>query len=272
MNVRIAFTGLALCLGAASPALAAGDYIKGGEETFKFTIGGLIGNTDPSIGLNGTLVDGTPIDFGADGGKSVSSFAVSADWRFARKHRVSALWYGTKRSNTYTLANDVIVDDIVIPAGASLSPEIKNDFFFVNYRYSFIKNDNVEIAGLLGLYGANFRFDITAVGVPGQPAQTFNRNASTTLPLPLIGASLDWYIMPRWNAAISLSGLSLKVGDVSGSNLVFTASTDYMVWKNFGVGVAYMHSSINVDVTQNEFNGSIDYTTNNFLFYGVLKF
>ena len=60
-----------------------------------------------------------------------------------------------------------IIDDTTIPAGASLTPEIKNDFFFVNYRYSFVKNDNVEIAALLGLYGANFRFDVTAVGVPG---------------------------------------------------------------------------------------------------------
>lgn len=270
MRYNLALATFALAV--ATPALAAGDYIKGGEETFKFTAGGLIGSTDPSVEFNGSLIDGTPIDFGANGGKSVSSFAISADWRFARKHRVSALWYGTNRSTTYTLANDVIIDDTTIPAGASLTPELKNDFFFVNYRYSFVKNDNVEIAALLGLYGANFRFDVTAVGVPGQPGQTFSRNTSTTLPLPLIGLSLDWYIMPRWNAGASISGLSAKIGDIKGSTWVFTASTDYMIFKNFGVGLAYMHTVIDADVTKTSFNGNINYTTNNFLFYGVVKF
>jgi hypothetical protein len=270
--MRLSLAIAAATFGLATPALAADNYIPGGTETFKFTVGGLIGSTDPSVEFNGAIVDGTPIDFAANGGKSVSAVTISGDWRFARKHRVSALWYGTKRSNTYTLANDVIIDDITIPAGASLTPEIKNDFFFVNYRYSFVKNDNVEIAALLGLYGANFRFDITAVGVPGQPGQTFSRDTSTTLPLPLIGVSLDWYIMPRWSAGASISGLSAKIGDVRGTTWVLTASTDYMIFKNFGVGISYMHSVIDADVTKTSFNGNINYTTNNFLFYGVVKF
>jgi hypothetical protein len=270
--MRYSLAIAAAVFGIATPALAAGDYIKGGDETFKFTVGGLIGSTDPSLALNGGTVQGTPIDFAANGGKDVSSITISGDWRFARKHRVSALWYGTKRSNTYTLPNDVEIGNTLIPAGASLTPEIKNDFFFVNYRYSFVKNDNVEIAGLLGLYGANFRFDITAKDFPNNPTRTFEQNASTTLPLPLIGVSLDWYIMPRWTAGASISGLSAKIGDVKGSTWVFTVSSDYMIFKNFGVGVAYMHSVIDADVTKTSFDGNINYTTNNFLFYGVLKF
>jgi hypothetical protein len=270
MRYHLAFATLALA--AATPALAAGDVIKGGEETFKITVGGLIGSTDPSVGLNGTADDGTLIDFGANGGGSVSALVVSGDWRFARKHRVSALWYGTSRSNTFSLADDVIIGDTTIPAGASLTPRVRNSSFFVNYRYSFVKNDNVEIAGLLGLYGTNFRFDITAAGFPGEPNRTFERDASTTLPLPLIGASLDWYITPRWTFGTTLSGLAAKIGDVRGSTWVFTASTDYMILKNFGVGIAYMHSVIDADVTKDNFNGSINYTTNNFLLYGVVKF
>ncbi len=272
MNVRLAFAALALAIGAATPALAAGDYIKGGDETFKITVGGLLGSTDPSLSLNGTTTEGTPIDFGFNGGKSVSSITASAEWRFFPHHRVTLLWYGTKRSNTYTLANDIEINDNLIPAGATLTPEIRNDFFFVNYRWSFVKNDNVEIAALLGLYGANFRFDVTATAIPGQPGRTFNQNASTTLPLPLIGASLDWYIAPRWTASTSLSGLKAKIGDVNGSVWVFTVSSDYMIWKNFGLGLAYMHSDINADVTKTNFNGNIGYTTNNFLIYGIVKF
>jgi len=272
MNARLAFAALALV--AATPAFALDEngYIKGGDETFKITLGGLLGSTDPSLSLNGNTTDGTPIDFGLNRSKSVSSITASADWRFFKHHRVSLLWYGTKQSNTYTLANDLVINDKLIPAGATLTPEVKNDFFFVNYRWSFVKNDNVEIAALLGLYGANFRFDITATAIPGQGGVTFNQNASTNLPLPLIGASLDWYIAPRWTASTSLSGLKAKIGDVNGSVWVFTVSSDYMIWKNFGLGLAYMHSAIDADVTKTAFNGNINYTTNNFLIYGVVKF
>lgn len=268
--MRYTLAAAALAIGLATPALA-GD-ISGGNETFRLTFGGLVGSTDPSLSLNGTTVAGTPIDFGRDGGTSVSSLTASADWRFARKHRVSLLWYGTKRTNTYTLPNDVEIGDTLIPAGASLTPEVKNDFFFVNYRYSFVKKEKVEIAALLGLYGSNWRFDITANAFPGQPGRTFSRDASTTLPLPVIGASLDWYITPAWTVTTSLSGMKAKIGDVDGATWVYTLSSDYMIYKNFGVGLAYMHSSIDADVTKTSFNGNINYTTNNFLFYGVVKF
>lgn len=271
MRLSLAIAAAA-SLGLATPALAANESYLGGNETFRITIGGLIGSTDPSLSLNGPLEDGTIVDFATEGGRSVSSFVASADWRFARKHRVSLLWYATSRSNTYTLDRDIVIDDTTIPAGASLTPEVSNDFFFVNYRYSFVKNDKVEIAGLLGLYGSNWNFDITASGFPGQPTRTFSQDASTTLPLPVVGASLDWYITPRWTATTSLSGMAAKIGDVDGSTWVFTVSSDYMVWRNFGVGFAYMHSSIDADVTKNNFNGNINYTTNNFLFYGVVKF
>jgi hypothetical protein len=271
MRLSLAIAAAA-SLGLATPALAAGESYLSGNETFRLSIGGLIGSTDPSLSLNGTAVDGTRVDFSRDGGEDVSSFMASGDWRFARKHRVSLLWYGTSRGETYTLANDVIIGDTTIPAGASLTPEISNDFFFVNYRYSFVKNDKVEIAALLGLYGSNWRFDITANAFPGQPGRTFSQDASTTLPLPVVGASLDWYITPRWTATTSLSGMSAKIGDVDGSTWIFTVSTDYLVWRNFGLGVAYMHANIDATVTKDNFNGNIGYATNNFLFYGVVKF
>jgi hypothetical protein len=270
--MRYLLAAAALSFGLAAPALAAEPSYLGGNETFRITIGGLIGSTSPSLSLNGTAVDGTRIDFSRDGGESVNSFTASGEWRFARKHRVSLLWYATSRSETYTLANDVVIGDTTIPAGASLTPELSNDFFFVNYRYSFVKNDKVEIAALLGLYGSNWTFDITAENFPGNPTRTFSQDASTTLPLPVVGASLDWYITPRWTATTSLSGMAAKIGDIDGSTWVFTVSTDYMVWRNFGIGLAYMHADIDATVTKDNFNGNIGYTTNNFLFYGVVKF
>ena len=45
-----------------------------------------------------------------------------------------------------------------------------------------------------------------------------------------------------------------------------------MLFHNFGVGLAYLHTDINVDVTKSSFNGNFDYKSDSFMLYGVVKF
>lgn len=267
----VAGLGMAMVAGAAHAEV---DPSYGGQGTDKFTLsaGWSFSNIDGSLGLNGTLQDGTPIDIGTGSGKDTSSFTASANWRVARKHRVSLLYFRTKRENTLTLANDVVIDDITIPAGASATTELTSNYYFGTYRYSFIKKDNLELAGVLGLYGSKISFDFAASKYPGNPTANYSTSQSTSLPLPVIGGSFDWYISPRWTAATSLSGLKAKIGDVDGSIWVLTASTDYMLFHNFGIGLAFLHTDIDVDVTKSSFNGNFNYKSDSFMAYGVIKF
>lgn len=280
MTIRISkralagVAGFGLVMGAHA-AHAEVDPSYGGQGTDKFTLsaGWSFSDIAGSLGLDGTTLNGTPIDLNGGGKvKSSSSFLASANWRVARKHRVSLLWFQTKRDNSFTLANDIIVNDTTIPKGASASAEFKSNYFFGTYRYSFLKNDNLELAGVLGLYGSNITFNLAASKYPGNPTASYSTSESTSLPLPVIGGSFDWYITPRWTATTSLSGLKAKIGDIDGSVWVLTASTDYILFHNFGVGVSYLHTSINVDVAKKAFNGNLDYKSNSFMAYGVVKF
>ena len=272
-----AFAGLA-GLGMAMAAQAAHaevDPSYGGQGTDKFTLsaGWAFTNLGGSLSLNGTTASGTDIGFNPDGkGASTNSFQASANWRVANRHRVSLLWYQTKRDTSYTTQNDIQIGNEFIPAGANASVDLTNNYFFGTYRYSFIKKDNLELAGLLGLYGSNLKFNFAASAYPGNPTRNFATSESTSLPLPVIGGSFDWYISPRWTAGTSLSGLKAKIGDIDGSIWVLTASTDYMVFHNFGIGLAYLHTDIDVDVTKSSYNGNIGINTNSFLIYGVVKF
>jgi len=280
MTMRISKRALAGLAGfglmmAASAANAEVDPSYGGQGTDKFTLTGgwVFTNIDGSISLDGATSTGTPIDLNGNGnGKGTSSFMAAANWRFATKHRATLLWFQSKRDQSYTTANDIVIDDNVIPAGASIAAEIKSNYFFGTYRYSFIKKDNLELAGVLGLYGNNFKFTVDANKYPGSPTASYSNDTSVTLPLPVIGGSFDWYISPRWSAGTSLQGLKAKIGDVDGSIWVLTASTDYMLFHNFGIGVSYLHTAINVDVTKKAFNGNLFVKNNSFLLYGVIKF
>ena len=66
--------------------------------------------------------------------------------------------------------------------------------------------------------------------------------------------------------------MKAKIGDIDGSIWVLTASTDYMLFHNFGVGLSYLHTNIDVDVTKSTYNGNVGINTNSFLIYGVVKF
>ena len=100
----------------------------------------------------------------------------------------------------------------------------------------------------------------------------FSTTASTTVPLPVIGATLDWYINPRWKVSGNVSGMKANIGDVDGSVLIAGAATEYMLLRNLGVGLAYMYSDVSADVTKSDFNGSLGWKTNSVRMYGQFKF
>jgi hypothetical protein len=195
---------------------------------------------------------------------------ASGTWRISERNRIDVLYFGVKRNGSHSTTRDITVDDQTIPAGSTVSTEAKTDYLFFDYRYSFYKSDAWEFAGLLGLYGGKVDFTVSGPGiVVGSPV---NVSKSTTVPLPLIGVSADWYIQPRWKVSSILSGMQAKVGDVDGDVTVFSISTDYMITRNLGLGMSYLYSDINVDVSKSDFNGNVSLKNNAGLLYATFRF
>lgn len=273
MITRIVVGGGALLLAmAALPAAAQQTFIPGGEETFKVTAGGVISKFNSQVSLNGTAGTGTDFDFDGSGkNQSDSNVFVSGTFRFLSRNRIQALYFQTKNSTSFTTARDIDFGDITIPSGYTVGASNTNSFLFANYSYSFIKRPNLELAGVLGFYGGKISFDVTGTP-PGGTGTRLQESASTTLPLPLIGGSFSWYPAPRWQINAGLSGMAAKIGDVDGSVWVASTAAEFMVLRNLGLGLQWLHTSIDADVTKNSFFGSIDTNSNNILFYGILKF
>jgi len=266
---------IALALAATSILLSqsalADDFIKGGSETFDLNLGGIVGQFDTSVRLDGAGSKGTQINLEGNGlTKNLSSIEASGTWRITDRNRVDFLYFGTKRSASHTSDHNITVDGNVIPAGSTVSAEAKADYLLFDYRYSFYKSDAWEFAGVLGFYGGNF--DFTVAGPGAVVGTQVNVNQSTTVPLPLIGLSADWYIQPRWKVSSSLTGMQANIGNVDGKITVFGLSTDYMFTRNLGMGVEYLYTGINVGVSESGFNGNINFTNNAFLLYAHMMF
>jgi hypothetical protein len=271
LNWRAASAGVTL-LALAAPALAEQNFIPGGEETFKVTAGGVVSKFDSQVSLNGASGAGTEFDFSGDGRRqNDTNFFVSGTFRFLSRNRIQALYFQTKNSNSFTTQRDINIGDQTIPAGYTVDASQTDRFLFANYSYSFIKRPNLELAGVLGLYGGRFDFDVT--GTPaGGTGTTIQRSASTTLPMPLIGGSFSWYPAPRWQVNAGLSGIHAKIGDIDGSVWVASAAAEFMVLRNVGLGLQWLHTNIGVDVDKSNWVGTLDVKSNNILFYGIVKF
>ena len=265
-NVSIALALAAASILSVQP-VQADDFIKGGDEAFTFNLGGIVNQFDSSVRLDGTVSTGTEINLEGNGlDENLTSFMASGTWRFTERNRISAMYFGADRSGSRTSDRTITVGDQVIQPG-TVSAETQIDFLLLDYRYSFYKSDAWEFAGALGFYGLNFDVSVSGTGLIGGTV-----SESTTVPLPLIGLSADWYIQPRWKVSSTLLGMQADIGDVDGSITVFTLSTDYMFTRNLGMGVSYLHTNTDVDVTKSDFNGNINLGNNAVLLYATAKF
>jgi len=260
---------IALALLAASgPLQAADDWIKPGTETFKLNLGGILSRNNTTLRLDGPNSNGTEFDLEEVAGlnREVSSLYAAATWRFAANHRVGMQYYELARAASKTIDRTLVIEDQVIPANTTLSSEHDAAFLILNYQYSFVRNDKLEFAGLLGLYGSRNKYRFSAT-VP-----VVDVNASTTLPLPVIGASLDYFVSPRWTVSLYAEGLSVSLGGVEGRTYFAGISTDYMLTRNFGLSVGYNVSGLTVQAAEDEFSGKLGWRQSSFFGYAQLRY
>ena len=210
---RIARAGMLFAF--AMPAAAQQDFmsaplIKPGEEALVVNLGGILNQFDSRVQINGQRLNGSDIDLEGNGLPHDDwSFQAAASWRFLPRHRIDVQYFSTKRSGTATYERSVTIGDNEYPLGATVSIEAKDQFLLADYRYSFVKNDAIEFAGIIGVYGGRFEFDVNATGTAGTVSASANTTASTTVPLPLIGVAMDWYVNPAGRSPAASRGSRL---------------------------------------------------------------
>ena len=176
------------------------DFIKQGDETLTINLGGIVNQFGTSVQLNGSTLAGSTIDLENNGLKQTqTSFNAFLTWRFLSRNRIDVLYFGrSDRVAGPSIANSNI-SGVVVPVNSTVSIDATDDFLDIDYRFSFVKSDDVEIAGLLGVYGGQFKYQVSATRpfAGGGQETLVNTNVLTTVPLPLIGGSVDWYINPH---------------------------------------------------------------------------
>ena len=274
----IALSAAALAFGGSS-ALAqdwtSQNFMMPYEESVQINLGGVVNQFDTTLRLDGQSEKGTDINLENNGlKKNLSSFEGALIWRFYQRHRLDLDYYTVSRSGSHTYTSDISIGGNDYPLGATVGMHNKYDLFSIDYRYSFVQDPSYELAGLVGFYGGKVTFDVNAVGTVGNSGATatYNKSVSTTLPLPMLGASWDWYLNPQAKIAVAAMGMKAKIGSVDGHAYVVGVNGDYMFTRNLGLGARYTYVDISADVDKSDFNGSFGWKASTFSLYAKLLF
>jgi hypothetical protein len=110
-------------------------------------------------------------------------FRSRVGYRFAERHLISALYAPLRINATGTLDRDVSFAGQVFPAGSPALAVYRFDSYRLTYRYSFLRNESVELAG-------GFTGKIRDAEIRLQGAEVARK--TNTGFVPLLNAHFEW--------------------------------------------------------------------------------
>jgi hypothetical protein len=245
-----------------SATVRADDWIKPGEERFKFVGGVFLPAFDRTVRVdNPTLGIGDEINLEDDLGldDSQTTFYGAGYWRFFPRHRIGVGYFRFKDEITATAQQDLQIGDEIFPVGASISTESKFEIFPIHYSFSFIKREKMEFSGSLGLHWYRINFAVAGSASLANLDAGTEVEAKAAAPLPLLGLQFEYYFTPKWTASIHAEAFSLSIDDFDGSLVNVSARTEYWFFNHFGAGLALNWFRLDVEVDSDDWRGDLEY-------------
>lgn len=243
------------------------DWIVPGKERVSLKLGAFTPafSTDVRVD-NANLGSGTDVNLRDDLGLERRQTGVffSGEWRFSPNHRLGIAYSQFSPKGSVTATKDIQIGDEIYPAGANLTSEFKLRLMPITYSYSFIRTEQQELAGTIGLSIQSLQLRVngsTSLGVTDINTEV---DAKADLPLPLFGLRWDYNFSRHWSAGLSAGLFSLKVVEdqakAKGTLSSVTGYGEYRFTKNVGVGLAVTSFRVNLDADDSEWKGRIKYT------------
>lgn len=272
MNRRFVLAGAAAACGLllALPVQAQPELFP----TFAADLGGYLITSNTS----GTLAAGSgdlgqevdfEDDFGIADDRSVA--AVRLEWQPLEHHMFRLAWFELARDGSRTLARDIDWGGVVYPASATVTAELTNTVWEVDWTWWLYRRERGAFGLELGATLLDLSIEASARVQVGQSFEERRREASTTAPVPTIGIAGRGQLGDRFHVngvARFLPGVSID--NIDGDALVLSASGDWMFTDNFGLGINWSSFSIDAEIDDSNYHGTLDLTYSGVQIYARL--
>jgi len=248
-----------------SPAAFADEAPNLLTDSFQIGLGTFIVTSEPTIQLNGETGRGDSVDFDeALGGGDSQRIRLDSFWRFgdSGRHKVKAIAFDMSRDNSTTFDSDIEWGGDIYPVNARIDAEYSFTVIEVAYEYAFLKRDNYELAGSVGLHYTDMSASLRARAETsgGTLDEDVSNSASVAAPLPVIGLRGIWDLSHNFWLDASAQFFALSIDEYDGNLQDYRVLVTWQPKKWLGIGLGYNQFSMDVDVDSSNFEGSLDWT------------
>ena len=264
----------------ANPSNAADAGEKSPWEKFSFNAGLFASRSATEVrfgsglGVEANLEDALGME------SDTNVFRVESYWRFTKnnKHRADFSWFSLHRTAHKKITDDITIkppdgEEIPIPSGTEVSSKYNMDIFQLNYSYSFIQDDRLDLAGSAGLYIMPISFGLDVTGLVNEQA-----DQSFTAPLPAIGLRLDILLASKWYFRSATQLFYIEYENYMGSLTSTRAAVEYNPWKHVGLGVGLdalrmsAQADDNASIPGFDLRGNVEFSYIGLYLYGRVFF
>ena len=235
-----------LILAVAAPAEAQRDF-QPLFDKFNFQVEASWVNISSEIRLDSEILgEGTTLNFenlGLAADKTIPTLAFQ--WQIAKRHRVGVRWQDINRTSSTHVEDEIHWGDDIIPVDATLSLDVGITQYFVDYAfYPWVKER--WAAG----FGLGFRWmdlQATLAWDSEGPSGEGSSDAKGSGPLPYLYFEYRRMFSDHWRFMTGLGWLSVKIGDIDGTQWVGHVGIEYLVGNRWSFGAGLNLATIDVD-------------------------
>ena len=231
-------------------------------DRFQVTLGEFFVTSQPIVQLNGETESGDRVDWEREfGGMDANRIRLDGHWRFADRHKVRALAFNVSRKRNKVLDDNIDWGGEVYPVNALADAEFSFAIIEVAYEYAFLRRENYELDASIGLHYTSLdaSLDARADVSSGALSEDLSDSARIDAPLPVIGLSGMWSLSHDFWLDASAQFFRLAIDEYDGHLQSYRASLTWQPRSWLGIGLGYSLFSIDVDVENENFDGTLDW-------------
>jgi hypothetical protein len=230
---------------------------------FSVTAGASMSDFETNARIDPELTGGTGTviaferDLGLEESRTLQRFGVQ--WMPFRRHELAATHFSAERDGFEEIDREIAFGDETYPVQALVTTQLDLDYTSVTYTYWARRTDRDGIGISLG--AAALKFDASVIAEAQNQSVTLSEEAETDVPVALIGLQGRVAFLPRLHGEASAATLPrVTIEGYTGDALTANARLEFRPLRWLGIGAAYSYFRLNVDVAQDDLNGSLDMT------------
>jgi hypothetical protein len=248
------------------------------ESRFTVDAGYFFLSTDMRVRVDGetTNTPGSDVNFDDTFGiGDFDRFRVEGSWRIAPRHMLRAMYFQNNRHATRSIDREVEFQDETFPVGATVNASSELTVAQVSYDYAFLRRDNYEIAGGIGIHyiDMGLKLDGTVTAQGNQASGSVEAGATTAAPMPVLGLRGLWRLSDAFYVSAQVQYFYLEFDPYSGSLIDLKASVVWQAAEHVGVGIGYNDFGFRFDIEdKRDFDGRLRWDYGGALVFATVMF